>query len=216
MPDIFVSPPAKGKTTKLLKPAADVKKGATSGSGIFSAYMFMPEGVHFATQNPGETIILLLRKHFITNVPWIITGLVLIITPIFLLPFLIITNIIPANIDRDLITLFILVWYLFTAGYIYVEFLLWYFTVSIVTDERIVDIDFLTILNKKYAETRISKVEDVTERKGGFIASLFDYGDVIVQTAAKEQVFEFTAAPHAERVVRIISQLLGQEEEEGN
>ena len=215
MPDIFVSPPAKS-TTSNPPTATNVKKGEKKGSGgLLSAYLFMPEGVHFETQNPGETIILLLRKHFITNFSWIFTGLILIITPIFLLPFLFLTNIFPANIDRDLVTLIILAWYLFTAGYLFVEFLLWYFTVSIVTDERIVDIDFLTILHKKYAETRISKVEDVTERKGGFIASLFDFGDVIVQTAAKEQVFEFTAAPHAERVVRIINQLMGKEEEEG-
>ena len=102
----------------------------------------------------------------------------------------------------------VLVWYLFTFSYLLVSFLLWYFTVSIVTNERIIDIDFINILHKEFSATTLSKVEDVTMKTGGFIRALFDYGDVFIQTAGTNANFEFLAAPHPEKVVRIINDQL--------
>ncbi|MBI4991017.1 PH domain-containing protein [Candidatus Gottesmanbacteria bacterium] len=114
-----------------------------------------------------------------------------------------------------MMTFFILGWYLITFSYIFINFLLWYFTVSIVTNERIIDIDFINLLNKKFAETRINRIEDVTMRTGGFIRAFFDFGDVLVQTAAKEVQFEFLAVPHPEKVVRTVNELMGKTEEGG-
>lgn len=173
----------------------------------------MPEGVRFETQEQGESIILLLRKHWITNVIWLATGLLLLVSPIIIFPVLAISGIIPANFSGSAFSLVILVWYLLTFSYVLVNFLLWYFTVSIVTSERIVDIDFINILNKRFSATRINKVEDVTMKRGGFIRAVFDYGDVLVQTAGKEREFEFLAVPKPEQVVRIINQLMGKEGE---
>jgi len=94
-----------------------------------------------------------------------------------------------------------------------VNFLIWYFTVSIVTTERILDIDFLNILQKKVAETRLSKVEDVTQKSGGFFEAFFDYGNVYVQTAGREPYFLFESVPKPQQVVRIVNELLERKEE---
>jgi len=129
------------------------------------------------------------------------------------LPLILINRTVPAA-PPFLFNSIILLWYLFTFSYLLVNFILWYFTVSIVSNERIIDIDFLNVLHKKFSETRIAKVEDVTQRTGGFIQAFFNYGDVFVQTAANEQVFQFHAVPQPDEVVRIINQLMGKEEEE--
>lgn len=170
----------------------------------------MPDGVRFETQEPGESIILLLRKHWITNFIWISIGILLLILPIIIIPVVALSGIIPPNFPASFTSLLILVWYLLTFSYILVNFLLWYFTVSIVTNDRIIDIDFLNILNKRFSATRISKVEDVTMRRGGFIRVLFDFGDIFVQTAGKEVEFEFLAVPKPEQAVRIINELMGK------
>lgn len=180
-----------------------------------SAFMYKPAGIHFETQEPGETIILLLRKHWITNLEWVIISIFLVVAPFLLFPILVIAGILPQQIPPVYLQFLFLSWYLITLSYLFGNFLLWYFTVSIVTGERIIDIDFINLLNKKFAETRIARVEDVTMRTGGFIRAIFDYGDVLVQTAAKEQEFQFFAVPHPEKVVRIINQLMETEEEEG-
>lgn len=201
-------------------PLSDMPKEGNKKPGRFSlpkqllsAYLFMPEGVSFETQEPGEPIILLLRRHWITNFVWVFTGLLLIFLPVILFPVVAVSGIIPNTFSASYISLAILVWYLLTFSYIFVNFLLWYFTVSIVTNERIVDIDFINVLYKKFAETRIARIEDVTNKTGGFIRAVFDYGDVIVQTAAREAMFLFGSVPHPERVVKIINGLMGKEED---
>ncbi len=216
MPDIFVSLPGDSKKNDL-NSDGQIKIEKTNSHKIFkihkqffSAYMFMPDDIRFETQAPGESIILLLRRHWITNFVWVGTGALLVIIPILLVPALVISGIIPSNFPGSFFGLTILVWYLLTFSYILVNFLLWYFTVSIVTNDRIVDIDFINILYKKFAETRIMRIEDVTNKTGGFVQSIFDYGDVIVQTAAKEAMFQFGSVPHPEKVVRIINELLGK------
>lgn len=221
MPDIFISsPPALLEKPSMIKEDKEnilkKKNRFIYPKQAFSAYLFMPENVRFETQVPGESIILLLRRHWITNFVWVGTGVLLIIIPVILFPAIAIAGIIPPNFPGSFFGLTILVWYLLTFSYILVNFLLWYFTVSIVTNDRIVDIDFINILYKKFAETRIVRIEDVTNRTGGFIQALLDYGDVIVQTAAKEAMFQFGSVPHPEKVVRIINELMaktGEKEE---
>lgn len=176
----------------------------------------MPEGIRFETQEPGESIILLLRRHWITNFFWLAITILLLVLPIIIFPLVAISGIIPKQFPNSFLTLIIFTWYLLTFSYILVNFVLWYFTVAIVTNERIVEIDFVNILYKKFAETRIARIEDVTNRTGGFIRALLDYGDVIVQTAAKEVMFEFHSIPHPEQVVRIINELMVKEGERGD
>ena len=212
MPDIFVSLPGENKKDNLNSGGQNEVKKPNPLKQFLSAYLFMPDDVRFETQAPGESIILLLRRHWITNFVWVGTGILLIIIPVILFPAIAIAGIIPPNFPGSIFNLIILVWYLLTFSYILVNFLLWYFTVSIVTNERIVDIDFINILNKKFAATRIEKVEDVTTRRGGFVRVLFNYGDVIIQTAAKEHMFIFGDVPHPEKVVKIVNELMGKEE----
>lgn len=211
MPDIFVSPTPPAQTTD---ESGSGKKRFDLHRQFFSAYLFMPDGIRFETQEPGESIILLVRRHWITNLDWLTIGILLIILPLFLFPFIVVSGIFPSGLHQSFFSFLILVWYLLTFSYILVNFLLWYFTVSIVTNERIIDIDFVNVLYKKFAETRIARIEDVTNKTGGFIRALFDFGDVIVQTAAKEAMFEFGSIPHPEEAVRIINELMVKEGEE--
>lgn len=208
MPDIFVSPSAAPLPQDV--PARGRNRWTNHLSHALSAYLLRPEGIRFETQEQDEQIILFLRRHWITNFSWVSISLILIVTPILLFPLIIQSGFISSENPLAIVTFFILLWYLLTSSYMLVNFILWYFNISIVSNERIIDIDFVNILNKKFAATRIAKVEDVTLRTGGFIRTIFDYGDVIVQTAGTNVQFEFLAVPHPEQVVRIINNLMEQ------
>lgn len=217
MPDIFVSnnrtpaPSVKEKDKKQIVSPHLVKKDTFVRQAL-SAFLAFPEGIRFVTQEPGETIVLLLRKHWITNIGWIIVSVFLIVIPIILYPGLFMAGIFPADTPLVFSTFLVFSWYLMAFSYILVKFLLWYFTVSIITNERIIDVDFVNLLNKQFAETRISKVEDVTSKTGGFTKSFFDYGDVFLQTAATNAVFHFISVPRPDEVVKIVNQLMDQSE----
>lgn len=197
LPEIFSSP----------KPIDKTKPPEGKSGHLLSSYCLRPKKMRFETQGDNEEIILLLRAHPATTIGWIFTGLLLIIIPFFLFPYLILNNFLPVNY-AGFMPAVVLVWYLFTFSYLLVSFLLWYFTVSIVTNERIIDIDFINILHREFSATTLSKVEDVTMRMGGFISTLFNYGDVFIQTAGTDANFEFLAAPYPEKVVRIINEQL--------
>jgi len=182
---------------------------------MFGTFHSMPRGLRFESQQEDETIILFLRQHWITNLPWILASILLVIVPTFLFPLLTTFQILPDWTPSGFITVIVFGWYLASFSYIFVNFILWYFTVGIVTNERVIDIEFVNILNKKTSETRITKIEDVTERTAGFIRGVFDYGDVYVQTAATATEFHFLAVPHPVEVVKVINQLMENVEDRG-
>jgi hypothetical protein len=208
VPDIFVSP----KATDVLPP-----KKPSSHIGFrqaLSSFIMYPDNIRFETQGTNEKVILLLRKHWFTNVSWILIALFLIITPFFLYPFLFHFSIIPSQIPMSYIQFSILVWYLIIFSYIFVNFLMWYINIWIVTNERLIDIDFINLLNKKFSQTLISKIEDVTGKTGGILGAFIDYGDVFAQTAAAQTEFEAYQVPHPQQVVKIINDLMGIEDKE--
>lgn len=213
MPDIFVaskqpsSSPPKAEKAKTF----DYRHQIPKLKQVFSSYLYQPTGIRFETQGDNEVIVLFLRRHLITNFSWVVISAILVLAPILIFPVLTIENILPFLIPERVITFLILSWYLLTFSYMFVNFLLWFFDLSIVTNERIVDVDFANILHKEVSATTLSRIEDVTMRRGGFIRVLFNYGDVFIQTAGSAPEFEFLAVPQPEKVVRIINELMGKE-----
>lgn len=204
MPDIYVSPIADEikKTEEVSKPNEIEPSG-----GSLSAFVSYPENVRFETQQEDEQIIFLLRKHWITNLPWLFLFTILIMIPAFLLPLMINEKIL-AFLPLNYYLVITIGCYLVIFGFAFVKFLVWYFNIYLVTNERIVDVDFYNLLYKKLSSCRISKIQDITYKLGGVVRSLVDFGDVFIQTAGTENNFEFEAVPHPEKVVRVISDLI--------
>jgi hypothetical protein len=173
-----------------------------------AAYMVKPK-VRFETQEREEKVVLLLRRHFVTNLGWLFTTIFLLVIPLFwgYVPFF---HLFP---DRFQIVLIIL-WYLVAVAFFLEHFLSWYFNVQLITDERIVDVDFYSLLYKEVSDTKIENVQDVTFVMGGALRALLNYGTVYIQTAGERREFDFEDVPHPNRVAKIINELLLEEEKE--
>jgi len=156
----------------------------------------------FETQHQDEQIILTLRAHPITQLPWILNTL-------FFFILLILLNFFFFNFLNPSQTFFANFFGLaFIFSYIWFNFLSWFFNVGIVTTERVVDIDFHSVIYKEVTETNLPKVEDVTAKSGGFFASIFNFGNVFVQTAGTEVNIEFPNIPRPAEVTKIINSIL--------
>jgi len=173
------------------------------------ALNFYPSKVKFIGTDKKEKIILLLRRHPITTLPWIITALAMFSTPYFVSFFVPIENL-PVN--YQLVAL--MFWYLISLAFTIEKFLSWFFNVNIVTDERIFDVDFLNLVYREITDAQIDQIQDVTVRVGGVIRTMFDYGDVIIQTAAEIPQLEFYAVPKPDLVAQILRELRVEEEVE--
>lgn len=172
----------------------------------FTSYSYYPEGVSFEDQEENEEIILIVRRHFITNVPWLATALLLSLLPFTLFPF--IGTLSPFMLPSEqLQTLILAFYFLGIFGFILLKFTLWYFNVGIVTNFRIRDININGLLYKNIAEAKLVSVQDVSYDQIGLIRSIFNYGDILIQTAANISNIEFDRAPRPATISRIISDL---------
>jgi hypothetical protein len=108
-----------------------------------------------------------------------------------------------------------LFWYLFTFIYAFEKFLGWYFNVFLVTNERVVDIDFKNMLNKHFAEADLSAIQDVSSSVKGLLGTFFNYGDVLIQTAAEITQINFEKVPNPEKIIKLLKELRDLEEQKG-
>lgn len=175
---------------------------------FFPAFFDRPEKMRFAEQEEEEIIELLLRQHFITNVPWIFfSTIAAIFPPVFLSIVDLIGLGFLTQIPSSIISATLVLWYLIIAAYAIESFLHWYFNIYIVTNIHLVDIDFDNILSRKVTEIHIGDVESASARIVGLIASLFNFGDVVVETAAKKQEIGFINVPYPDTVSDRINDL---------
>ncbi len=174
-----------------------------------SSFSYEPENIKFETQEEEERIVLLLRQHPIVNLPWILVTVLLVLAPGVLSVFPLL-DFLPLRFQF----VAILFWYLITAAYVLESSLSWFFNVYMVTNERVIDVDFENLLYREVSEANIEKIQDIEYQIGGVAKSVFNYGDVYIQTAGTMQNFDFKAVPNPAQVVRIIQNLKEAEENE--
>jgi len=184
-------------------------------TALLGAFIKQPKGVYFDGQDKEEEILLFLRQHVVVNVKWVlITGLLFFAVPI-LDAFLAfggtkLSNFIPSN--YYFVIRFMLA--LFTFGYFFENFLSWYFNSYIVTNKRVVDIDFYGITHRRFSEAPLRNIEDVTNNISGFAQIVFQFGDVSIQTAAEAREITFENVPNPDRVQDMLSDLISALKEE--
>lgn len=188
---------------------SEVMRNEVSKEDHISWYMPKPKRMTFSTQDSGEHIVLALRQHPITQLRWILLAFGLALLP-FLITFAGIFDFLPNRFYFA----GVIGWYLVVTGYILESFLKWFYNVYIITDERIIDVDFHSLINRDIAAAKIDKIEDVTALTVGVLAAVFDYGNVIIQTAAEKREFDFPGIPNPNKVSTLINELILEEERE--
>ena len=174
-----------------------------------SSYTEYPENIRFENQETNEVIYLFLRRHVVTNVPWVLLAIFFSI-----LPFFFITFVLPAlavagiAIPPNFLLVLLLFYYLIIFGYAFVSYVSWFFNISIVTNLRVFDIDVNDITSKSVASTEIEDALDVEYTQRGFLQNFFDYGHIHVQLAGMKPNFEFLSVPHPAKGADIISDVM--------
>ena len=175
---------------------------------LLTSYCENPTGLVFTNLDDDEEILLFLKRHLVTNSPWIFKAILASLVPLLFLIFLSFFGVI---LPEDYTFTLVLFYYLMLLGYIFVQFISWFFNITLVTNQRVVDIDFSQLVFESVAATKLPQLEDVSYHQVGVLASVFDYGDVTVQTAGKASNFLFAQVPHPEKVVHLINNLIAKE-----
>jgi len=196
---------AQSSATK--KISSEVSSSVLTEGGIctnhWHSYMIQPVGLEYESQLDGEKILLFLRQHPIVNVSWIFFAIVMFFAPFILTPFFPPFQLLPVNYQFVLF----LFWALFIFGFVVEHILMYLFNSFIVTNQRIIDVDFYSLIYKTVSYAQLERIEDVDTQVGGVLFSLIDAGNIEVQTAAEVPQFEIDIIPHPAKVARLINEL---------
>jgi cell division protein FtsL len=175
---------------------------------FLSSFWQNPEGVFFDTQEEDERILLFIRRHFITNFGWISGCMLAIVSPfLFLVGDAYLFRIVQLPLAY---LIAIIAMYLIVVGtYAFVRFLEWYYNITLITNKRVLDVDFIDLIYKKISATKNTQIQDVTHEQSGTLPALFNYGNVLIQTAGTLENFHINTVPHPDMVVRIVDSVIG-------
>lgn len=172
-----------------------------------SSFGAFPKDVTFSGKEDDEDVVLIVRRSFAAFIPQYALILALLLSPVglfILLGALDFTSGSAVAIGiGGAITLFLI-----AVTVAFDTFLKWYFSVNIITDQRIIDVDFVNVMYHRFSETQLEKIEDVTHEVTGILGSLFDFGSVYLQTAASVPEFQFENIPRPRDVQDTLLDLL--------
>jgi len=161
--------------------------------------------------SPSEVTLLKLRRHPIVFLWDIAVLLFLLILPVVIVFFINNTNAVQLPDDGITPVIIILgasIYYLYITLFIFYEFFIFFLDRWIVTNQHIIDIEQKTVFNRVVAKLELERVQDVTAETKGFMQTLFNYGDVYIQTAGERERFVFKDVPAPQFVADIIIKTL--------
>ncbi len=86
----------------------------------------------------------------------------------------------------------------------------YYLSLQIITDMRMVDVDQAGLFRRKVTEIQIENVEEVTSTAHGLLSTVFNFGNVLVQTSSAQNEFEFENVAKPEQIKKLILDLYEQ------
>lgn len=149
----------------------------------------------FPGQRDHEEIILIIRKHWITDLKIAFLFLFVGVIPMITYLALSITYW-PHHLQNyTIIIAFIFSFYsLFIFLFIYISWLNHELDLIIVTNERIINHDQVDFLHRQISETNLQQIQDIKGSEKGLLGNIFHFGVMEVRTAADLVVFRLKDA----------------------
>ncbi len=165
---------------------------------------------HLPYKRKDEEIIFFLRRHWLILLRIFVVYGFLAALPIV---FYWLLNQQPVNwLENDelrvFLNLLVFGYYLFWWMLLYRAWLDYFLDIWIVTTHRVINIEQRGLFNRFIAEHKLFKIQDVVSKQKGIVPTLFNYGEIHIQTAGTEKtvVFEQVPQPHkfARQIIRLI------------
>jgi hypothetical protein len=140
----------------------------------------------FPGQHEGETVQLVFRQHPMVMRKQLIIGMLLILAgtvPLLIWPL------------ADWALKVAILTPLFAMAYWFYYWIGWYYSVYVVTNERIVEVRQKGFFNRKVTEFGLDKIQNVNYHITGLEAVLLGYGNITVQTYVGELVMPIIHHP---------------------
>lgn len=158
---------------------------------------------------PEEKLVFFLRRHPITLVSVIFGYLLLVASPFLVFGYF---NAFQPELLGNTSFLALLMFggsafFLFAWLFLFQLFLDYYLDSWIVTNRRILNIEQNGLFGRTVSELRLYRIQDVTAIVNGFVKTMFNFGEVEIQTAGEHERFMFEEIPKPNEVAKTILEL---------
>ena len=145
-----------------------------------------PVHLDFEGQRPNEKVLFVFRRHLIA----MRKGFYLLLIP------LVITAIPPLIWQSNLELFFLPIGGLALGIVLFLyHYVMWYFTIYLVTNQRIRQVTQKGIFGKDVVELRLSKIQNISYTIPGFSGEILGYGTIVIQTIVGDLVIRNVEHP---------------------
>lgn len=159
----------------------------------------------FLGQNPDEKIVGITRRGFVIELPWFIPsilGFYFIVLDYRLLDTLV------GNLFTDSYLLFIrLLLFIVLSNFFINRITDWFYSVNLVTTQRILDFEFSGLGIKKIVETDLRNIQSVTIESSGFLSFIFGLSTIHILTSGDNPNIDLEYISNANEIQNFISDL---------
>jgi len=168
----------------------------------------IPGHRYFETQGTDEKVLMVARRHWTVYIPALVVALfVYAIAIAFFIGVEHINFVASHEPIKAISIVFFSLFLLFATLFVYINWLVNYLNIQIVTDEHIVDIDQMGIFSRKISELTLDDIQDVSATKKGIVQSFLNYGDICIQTAGERPNFNFEKVPDPHELARRVMEI---------
>ena len=169
-------------------------------------FKIFPKDVKFVRKDKDEEVILVVRKHWIAYVTHILLACFVPLVPMILL---ILTSNSSTNFGKTTTYIGLFVATLIISVNIIVTALVqWYYNVSVITDKRIVSLNMVNVFQHDFTEILWRKIQDVSHDSVGPLSSIFDIGNIYIDTAGEGIDLTLKFVPRPRDVQDVIDNLV--------
>ncbi len=168
------------------------------------SYFYIPHKVD------DEEIILVVRRHTIIFTLHMLFWIMLAVAPIIIY-FIIQWFDLEVEISIIVLNIGIFVasiYYLYILLFGFHAFVDYYLDIWLVTNKRILNMEQHGLFGRTVSELYLSKIQDVTYDISGFLETVFNYGNIHIQTAGESQRFNFEEVPNPQDIAQKINQII--------
>lgn len=162
----------------------------------------------FLGQNPDEQIIEVTRRGFIIELKWLL--------PVFAGYFIILFQgmffelALGSAFTESFVNYLKILFFLFLSIFTLNRITDWFYSVNIVTNQRVIDFEFSGLGIKKIVETDIKNVQSVSIESAGFLSFFFGLSTIHILTSGDNPNIDLEFISNANHVQNLISDLARQ------
>lgn len=161
-----------------------------------------------------EKVEYVVRRHPVTFLPVILFFLLLLIIPAGLY-FLLINSSLGTYLQNPAYytatILLASIYYLSVILFFYTYFVAFHLDLWVITNDRLMDVEQKTLFARTISEVDLYQIQDASSEVHGIFPSIFNYGNILLQTAGPVPKFVFRNVPNPNKLREAILNLAAED-----